>query len=77
MNLTLQAQAAALRGTLSMVRIMTGGYIRLMDMNTRPMDPCDPRRMEDWHLRVCPLPGSAELDDHYGRRGHDVDVERI
>lgn len=76
-NLTLQAQAMALQGTLSMMRMMSGSCIRLLDMNSHLLEFYDLRRFEDWHRRVCPLPGSAELADHYGRRSHDVDVERI
>lgn len=35
------------------------------------------RRHEDAHVHEKPYPCGPVLADHYGRRSHDVDVERI
>lgn len=76
MTLALQAQTMAVRGTLSMMGTLNGGYAKLLDRNARLLRAAGTRRAEDEHLHFCPTRG-ADLMDHYGRRCHDVDVERI
>lgn len=76
MTLTLQAQAMAIQGALGMLGAVNDGCARMLDQQARLLQAQGLRRAEDEHLHFCPTCG-ADLMDHYGRRCHDVDVERI
>lgn len=78
----LDFQRAAFEGTLAASQRMTAGFLRLLSMQQRMLagGPC--RRETDGggtlnRSRIqCRLEG-VDLQYHYGRRNHDVDVERL
>lgn len=75
--MTLKAQAAAWQCSCSMVEIATRGYMQLMDQQMRLIHEHNQRRTEDFWNQPWFRPDGADLQDHYGKRHLDVDVERI
>ncbi len=78
----LDFQRAAFEGTLAASQRMTAGFLRLLSMQQRMLagGPC--RREGDGggslnRSRVQCRLESVDLQFHYGRRNHDVDVERL
>lgn len=76
-DFSLKFQEAALRGSRSATRIMTAGLVKLLEQQEHLLHPRVHRRAEDAHTRPLVMPGGPDLQDHYGRRCHDVDVEHL
>ena len=75
-------QRAAFEGTLAASRQMTAGFLRLLSMQQRMLAGGPHRRKGDnenakTRDRVVCRFESVDLQYHYGRRNHDVDVERL
>ena len=78
----LDFQRAAFEGTLAASQRMTAGFLRLLSMQQRMLagGPCR-RESDGGGTRIrsrtqCRFNG-VDLQYHYGRRSHDVDVERL
>ncbi|MGB0684553.1 MAG: hypothetical protein ACPGOV_17760 [Magnetovibrionaceae bacterium] len=52
-------------------------WVRIATQGKTLFDLSPHVRLEDHHEAMRPFIMGAELADHYGRRAHDVDVERI
>ena len=75
-------QRAAFEGTLAASQRMTAGFLRLLSMQQRMLAGGPHRRNSDsgngkTRMRTQCRFNGADLQYHYGRRNHDVDVERL
>lgn len=76
---SLKYQQAVLEGTMNAFRVMMDCYLHLLEQQRHMMEEhLNPhRRAEDIHVRPKIIPGGPDLENHYGHRSHDVDVEHI
>ncbi len=72
----LRLQKSAFEGMAAMNRTFMDGYFKLVRHQQDAMlKHMGPRRAEDKHRRPEVIPDGPDLQDHYGRRSHDIDVE--
>lgn len=71
-------QATAFQSVLIVSQRMTVGTIRLLQKQQQVLaNGPQNRRAQDRGVKTACLSRGPDLRDHYGRRGHDVDVERL
>ncbi len=71
-------QAATLQSLLIASRRVTESYLRLVSKQQRTLGKASTkRRADDGGRRTLCWFSGADLQDHYGRRSHDIDVERL
>ncbi len=71
-------QVATLQSLLIMSRRVTESYFRLVSKQQRTLaETSSKRRAGDGGRRTLCWSSGADLQDHYGRRSHDIDVERL
>lgn len=71
-------QVATLQSLLMVSRRVTESYLRLVSKQQRTLaETSNKRRADDGGRRILCWPGGADLQDHYGRRSRDIDVERL
>ena len=78
----LDFQRAALKSAVAASQQMTAGYLRLLSMQQRMLAGGPHRRKSDpgngkTRIRIQCRFNAVDLQYHYGRRNHDVDVERL
>jgi len=76
-TLALQAQLAYVTWLYKMSSIATSNALWLFRQQGEILKATAHRRQEDLVAHCKPVAKSPHLDDHYGRRVHDVDVEHI
>lgn len=73
----LRLQQSTMDGMAGMSRVMMDGYLHWLRQQQAILNRhLDHRRAEDAHVRPKVVPEGPDLQDHYGRRSHDIDVER-
>ena len=71
-------QAATLRSLLIASQRVTESYLRLFSKQQKSLaKPSYKRRGDDGGRGILCWSSGADLQDHYGRRSHDIDVERL
>ncbi len=78
----LDLQRAAFEGTLAASQQMTAGFLRLLSIQQRMLAGGPHRRESDSgngkiRSRIRCRFKAVDLQYHYGRRNHDVDVRRL
>lgn len=72
----LRFQQSAFEGMANMTQVVMDGYVKVIRQQQDAMARhLDHRRAEDNHTRPKVIPSGPDLQDHYGRRSHDIDVE--
>ena len=70
-------QRTALESMMGFTRMMTDSYLHLLQQQQAVINRAfEPRRAEDVRAKPKVVPDGAELTDRYGRRCHDIDVEK-
>ena len=71
-------QAATLQSLLIASRRVTESYLRLVSKQQGTLaETSHKRRADDGGRRTPCWSSGADLQDHYGRRSHDIDAERL
>ncbi len=71
-------QRSAVQSVLSASLRVTASYLKLIAKQQQVLSESGcRRRADDGNNTARRRPGGARLTDHYGRRCHDVDVERL
>ncbi len=71
-------QATTLRSLLIASQRVWESYLRLVSKQQGTLaEPSTKRRADDGGRRTLCWSSGADLQDHYGRRSHDIDVERL
>jgi len=69
---------AAMESALAASQLAAAGYFGLLHRrHTVVVNPAERRQPPKAHPKPCARCTGARLEDHYGRRNHDVDVERL
>ncbi len=77
-RLTFSVQVATLQSFLIASHRVTESYLRLLSEQQRTLaEISTKRRAGDGGRRTLCRSSGADLQDHYGRRSHDIDVERL
>ena len=74
---SLKAQEAALRGGRDAARAFTASTLRILHQQETMLAGPQRRRAEDFGKHPPAASSGPDLLDHYGRRHHDVDIEKI
>ncbi len=72
----IEMQRQAFAGAQSFSRLWVSCWLRVIDQQ-RQIFTHAIRRVEDMGSAKPQAPKGADLQDHYGKRSHDVNVERI
>lgn len=72
----IEMQRQAFTGAQSFSRLWVSSWLRVVDQQRQMLDHMT-RRTEDLGSGRPRAPKGADLQDHYGKRSRDVDVERI
>ncbi len=73
----LNLQKAALAGTLAAWQWTSQSWLRLVQEQYHALERLGTRRREDQGGEGKPVARGVKLDDRYGRRHGDVDVEKL
>ncbi|MFQ5763485.1 MAG: hypothetical protein ACE5GT_01010 [Rhodospirillales bacterium] len=77
-KVSLNVQLTAFQSALLASQRVTASYLRLLDKQQKTLSAeSGRRRADDGGDKACQGPCGADLQDHYGRRSHDVNVERL
>jgi hypothetical protein len=77
-SLALHIQQAAVKNFCTGVELFTNNYLHLLEQQQHLFEITQaPKRSEDAGRHPKTHPCGPDLGDHYGRRAHDVDVEKI
>jgi len=76
-TLVLEAQMAYLTWLYKMSSVAASNAFWMLDRHGAFLRETAHRRLEDLSAHGKPCAKGPCLDDHYGRRAHDVDVEHI
>lgn len=76
-DLSLKMQQAAMTSAMCATGMATANWMRLMKGEHALFGPHTHRRSEELHAQKDCMPTGPQWTDHYGKRGHDVDVEHM